>query len=108
MDFAIRHNTNNQKSLDDWMRLLYSRYALPKPGFQPEDAIKAASEVSGKNVNEVSDFFPRYISGKEPIPYEKYFGYAGIAVTKRSSIPRKRGWALTRSRTTMAAQRFAT
>ena len=57
MDFAIRHDTDNQKSLDDWMRLMYSRYALPKPGFQPDDAIKAASEVSGKNVNEVSDFF---------------------------------------------------
>ncbi len=50
LDFAIRHDTNNQKSLDDWMRLLYSRYALPKPGFQPDDTIKAASEVSGKSV----------------------------------------------------------
>jgi len=83
MDFAIRHDTNNQKSLDDWMRLLYSRYALPKPGFQPDDAIKAASEVSGKSVKEVSDFFQRYISGKESIPYEEYFGYAGIAVEKK-------------------------
>ena len=35
MDFAIRHDTNNQKSLDDWMRLLYSRYALPSPGSNP-------------------------------------------------------------------------
>jgi predicted metalloprotease with PDZ domain len=83
MDFAIRHDTNNQKSLDDWMRLLYTRYALPKPGFQPDDAIKAASEVSGKNVKDVSDFFRRYISGKDPIPYEEYFGYAGIAVEKK-------------------------
>ena len=83
MDFAIRHDSNNQKSLDDWMRLLYTRHALPKPGFQPDDAIKAASEVSGKNVKDVSDFFHRYISGKDPIPYEEYFGYAGIAVEKK-------------------------
>jgi predicted metalloprotease with PDZ domain len=83
LEFKIRHDTNNQKSLDDWMRLLYSRYALPKPGFLPDDTIKAASEVSGKSVKEVSDFFQRYISGKDPIPYEQYFGYAGITVEKK-------------------------
>jgi predicted metalloprotease with PDZ domain len=80
LDFAIRDNTNNQKSLDDWMRLLYSRYALPKPGFNPEDAIHAANEVAGKDL---SDVFRRYISGLEPIPYEQYFALAGIEVTKK-------------------------
>ena len=80
LDFAIREKTNNQKSLDDWMRLLYSRYALPKPGFEPEEAIRAASEVAGGDVSEI---FSRYISGKEAIPYEKYFAYAGIAVTAK-------------------------
>lgn len=80
LDFAIRQSTNNQKSLDDWLRLMYSRYALPKPGFEPEDAIHAASEVAGTNMEEL---FTRYISGKEPIPYEKYFAYAGITVEKK-------------------------
>ena len=80
LDFAVRQDTGNQKSLDDWMRLLYSRYALPKPGFKPEDAIHAASEIAG---TDVSDIFRRYISGKEPIPYEQYFAYAGIEVTKK-------------------------
>ncbi|MGC1599217.1 MAG: PDZ domain-containing protein [Candidatus Acidiferrales bacterium] len=80
LDFAIRQNTSDQKSLDDWMRLLYSRYALPKPGFQPGDPIKAASEVAGADE---SDLFTHYISGKDPIPYEKYFAYAGIAVEKK-------------------------
>jgi predicted metalloprotease with PDZ domain len=81
LDFAIRHDTGNQKSLDDWMRLLYSRYALPKPGFEPTDAVKAVTEISGTNM---SDFFQRYISGKEPLPYDEYFAYAGIAVTKEA------------------------
>jgi predicted metalloprotease with PDZ domain len=80
LDFAIRQDTNNKKSLDDWMRLLYSRYALPKPGFEPDDAVKAASEVAG---TDVSGIFSQYISAKEPIPYEKYFAYAGIAVEKK-------------------------
>jgi predicted metalloprotease with PDZ domain len=80
LDFAIRHDTNNQKSLDDWMRSLYSHHALPKPGFEPDDAVKAASEVAG---TDVSGIFRQYISGKEPIPYEQYFAYAGIKVEKR-------------------------
>ena len=74
LDFAIRHDTGNVKSLDDWMRLLYSRYALPKAGFQPDDAVKAANEIAGKDV---SALFAKYIAGKEAIPYEEYFGYAG-------------------------------
>jgi len=81
LDLAIRNNTKNAKSLDDWMRLMYSRYALPKPGFEPDDAIKAMSEVAGMDM---SDFFHRYISGKEAIPYDKYFAYAGIAVEKNT------------------------
>jgi predicted metalloprotease with PDZ domain len=80
LDFAIRQSTKNKKSLDDWMRLLYSRYALPKPGFEPDEAIRAASEVAGADL---SDIFRQYISGKEPIPYEKYFAYAGITVEKK-------------------------
>jgi predicted metalloprotease with PDZ domain len=80
LDLAIRVETKNQKSLDDWMRLLYSRYALPKPGFEPDDAVRAASEVAGFDL---SDIFRRYISGKDPIPYEKYFADAGITVEKK-------------------------
>src|SRR6202050_656189 len=80
LDFAIRKKTNNRKSLDDWMRVMYSRYALPKPGFQPEDAVKAASEVAG---TDLSSIFSKYIGGKESIPYEEYFAYAGIAVEKK-------------------------
>ncbi len=87
LDFAIREKTNNRKSLDDWMRLLYSRYALPKPGFEPEDPARAASEVAGADLN---DIFTRYISGKEAIPYEKYFAYAGIAVT--STVDSSKPW----------------
>jgi predicted metalloprotease with PDZ domain len=80
LDFAIRHDTKNQKSLDDWMRLLYARYALPKPGFQPDDAVKAASEIAG---TDISPLFSKYIAGKEAIPYELYFAYAGISVEKK-------------------------
>jgi predicted metalloprotease with PDZ domain len=80
LDFTIRHNTQNQKSLDDWMRLLYLRYALPNPGFDPEDPVRAANELTGKDM---SDIFRQYISRREPIPYADYFAYAGISVDKK-------------------------
>ncbi len=85
LDFAIRQHTGNRKSLDDWMRLLYQRHALPKPGFTPEEAVGAASEVAGTGM---SDFFRRYASGKEPLPYEEFFAYAGIAVEKQTVADR--------------------
>ena len=88
LDFAIRQNTGNKKTLDDWMRLLYQRYALPKPGFDPQDAIRALSEVAGM---EFSDFSARYIRGKESLPYETYFAYAGIDVVKK--IDETKAWA---------------
>ncbi|MFI5096627.1 MAG: M61 family metallopeptidase [Candidatus Acidiferrales bacterium] len=79
LDLEIRHATNNRKSLDDWMQLMYRRFALPKPGFEPEDAIKAASDVTG---TDMSEFFHRYVTGKEELPYRRDFGYAGIQVEK--------------------------
>jgi predicted metalloprotease with PDZ domain len=87
LDLAIRNATKNQKSLDDWMRLMYQRYALPKPGFTPEDAVKAASEVAG---TDMSDFFRRYVSGKEVPDYAKFFEYAGISVTNGTNP--QAGW----------------
>ena len=87
LDFAIRESTHNQKSLDDWMRLLYSRYALPKLGYEPADAVNASNEVAGRDIAEI---FVRNISGKEQIPYEKYFAYAGIAVEKK--FDRNKPW----------------
>lgn len=94
LDLEIRHATGNRKSLQDWLRLMYSRYALPKPGFEPQDAVKAASEIAGVDM---SDFFRRYVTGKEPLPYETEFSYAGIQVMKTESKVPWLGLALDRS-----------
>jgi predicted metalloprotease with PDZ domain len=87
LDFTIRHATSNQMTLDDWMRLLYTRHALPRPGFEPDDAVRAASEIAGRDL---SDFFRRLLSGKEIPPYEDVFAYAGIVTEKSRNT--SRGW----------------
>jgi predicted metalloprotease with PDZ domain len=86
LDMEIRNQTRNRKSLDDWLRLMYSRYALPKPGFEPDDAVRAASEVAGADM---TPFFNRYVNGKDPLPYERDFAYAGIEVR---TAARKQAW----------------
>jgi predicted metalloprotease with PDZ domain len=80
LDFAIREATANRRSLDDLMRMLYERHALPRPGFSAEDVVRAAGEVAGRDM---SDFFRRYVAGKDPLPLETCFGYAGITVERR-------------------------
>jgi predicted metalloprotease with PDZ domain len=82
LDLEIRHATENRKSLDDWMRLMYQRYALPKPGFEPGDAVRAASEIAGMDM---SDFFARYVTGKDLPPYERDLAYAGIHIEGHTS-----------------------
>jgi predicted metalloprotease with PDZ domain len=82
LDLEIRHATQNRKSLDDWMRLMYQRYALPKPGFEPDDAVHAASEIAGADM---SAFFQHYLTGKDPLPYDQDLAYAGIQVEKHTS-----------------------
>jgi predicted metalloprotease with PDZ domain len=79
LDLEIRHATGNRKSLDDWMRMMYTRYALPRPGFTSEDAIHAASEVAGIDMRQ---FFESYVTGKEPFPYDRDLGYAGLRVLR--------------------------
>ncbi len=61
---------------------MYQRYALPKPGFEPEDAVHAASEIAG---TDMSAFFQHYLTGKDPLPYDQDLAYAGIQVEKHTS-----------------------
>ena len=82
LDLEIRHATQNRKSLDDWMRLMYQRYALPKPGFEPGDAVRAASEVAG---TDMTSFFAHYVTGKDLPPYERDLAYAGIRLEQETS-----------------------
>ena len=83
LDLEIRHATQNRKSLDDWMRLMYQRYALPKPGFEPGDAVRAASEIAG---TDMTSFFAHYVTGRDLPPYERDLAYAGIRLEQQTSV----------------------
>jgi predicted metalloprotease with PDZ domain len=77
LDLAIREATDNHKSLDDVLRRLND---LAKQGkFYNESAgiRSVVEEVSGASVE---DFFRRYVSGLDEIPYDQFFAHAGLSL----------------------------
>ncbi|HEY5610953.1 MAG TPA: hypothetical protein VIL97_07090 [Thermoanaerobaculia bacterium] len=94
LDLAIRRATRGKKSLDDVMRLLWERYGKRSKGLEEEAFERAVERVAS-----VGDFFGRYVSGTEPLPYEELFGSVGVRfVRKRASAERiSFGWALKKS-----------
>jgi len=69
LDVTIREATNDDKSLDDVMRLLFQRYGDNADGRAPgvpEDGIeKVASEVAGIDLQ---PFFDEYLRGTNDVP----------------------------------------
>jgi len=77
LDLAIREATDNHKSLDDVLRSLNDSAKQGK--FYDESAgIRAVvEEVSGASFQ---DFFRRYVSGLDEIPYDQFLTYGGLAL----------------------------
>ncbi|MBD2756427.1 M61 family metallopeptidase [Spirosoma validum] len=77
LDFKIRHETKNKKSLDDVMQTLYQEYYQKKNrGFTDQEFRQVSEKTAGTSLIEVFD----YASTVKPIDYPKYLAYAGLAV----------------------------
>ncbi|HNP24770.1 MAG TPA: PDZ domain-containing protein [Panacibacter sp.] len=77
LDIAIRHETNNKRSLDDVMRTLYNTYYKQKKrGFTDDEFRKACELTAGKALPEIFS----YASTTKDIDYKKYFGWAGLGI----------------------------
>jgi predicted metalloprotease with PDZ domain len=87
LDLEIRRSTENERSLDDVMRLLWKRYADERG--VPEDGVeKAASEVAG---TDLSAFFNRAIRSTEELDYSP-FQHVGLELRFRvKESPTDRG-----------------
>jgi predicted metalloprotease with PDZ domain len=84
-DFAIRHATQNQKSLDDVMRRLYREfYQQKKRGFTEEELRTVIEHTAGTKLDELFG----YIYTTSEINYQKYLAYAGLAMDTSYTITR--------------------
>ncbi|MGN0047947.1 MAG: hypothetical protein ACI37U_03480 [Bacteroides sp.] len=76
-DIEIRRLTDNRKSLDDVMRLLYYGYYKEKGrGFTEEEFWKVCREVAGSELTEMR----RYVDTTTEIDYPRHLAPAGICI----------------------------
>ncbi|MEP6713471.1 MAG: hypothetical protein ABJA37_13685, partial [Ferruginibacter sp.] len=77
LDFAIRHSTQNKKSLDDVMRLLYWQYYKKlERGFTDAEFQQACETVAG--ISLAHEF--EYVYTTKELDYNTYLAYAGLKV----------------------------
>ncbi len=75
LDMMIRTVSNGNKSLDNFMMLMYTKFgAEPKP-FSTEDIISVLNEVSP---GEYAEFYNSYIKGSKVFPIEAYLHEVGL------------------------------
>jgi len=83
LDFKIRHETQNQRSLDDVMKVMYNKYYLEKKrGFTDAEFQAECERTAG--VNLAVEF--EYITTTQPLAYPKYLDYAGLSIDTTDQV----------------------
>jgi predicted metalloprotease with PDZ domain len=78
IDFRIRHETRNRRSLDDVMRMLYRTWAKEKRrGFTDEEFRRVCEDAAGVPLAEI---FDRYVVTTAEIDYARHLAYGGLEV----------------------------
>lgn len=75
LDAEIRLQTGNRKSLDDAMRFFNEKYGKTGATFGDDDIIPIMEEATGAKL---SEFYKRYIAGREPLPFAEYLPRLGF------------------------------
>ncbi len=84
LDFKIRHETKNRKSLDTVMRTLYQKYYKElKRGWTEDEFRKVCEDTAGCSLKE----FFGFVNTTGPVDYNKYLAYAGLELEKPKELP---------------------
>jgi predicted metalloprotease with PDZ domain len=75
LDLLIRAKYQNKRSLDDVMRLMWSRFGQEEVGFSETQLRETIAEVAAENLD---DFFARYIETTEELPFDDYLSPFGL------------------------------
>ncbi|HBC77165.1 MAG TPA: peptidase M61 [Bacteroidales bacterium] len=79
LDLSIRNATENDKSLDDLMRLLYNRYyKILQRGFTDAEFQQAAESVAGISLSREFE----YVYTTREIDYNNYLSFAGLGIAE--------------------------
>ena len=96
LDLAIRNATDNHKSLDDVMRGMDDDYA--HRGLFYNDSVGVEQEVEKVAGRSFTNFFRKYVSGTDDIPYGKFLRYAGLDVKAQQRAVADFGFEVSRTR----------
>jgi predicted metalloprotease with PDZ domain len=84
LDIVIRDRTDNQKSLDDVMREMNTAFAKEGKFYRDSLDIRLVAEkVAGGSL---SDFFAKYVSGADPLPYQQVLALSGLELRTHEVI----------------------
>jgi predicted metalloprotease with PDZ domain len=76
LDIVIRDRTNNERSLDDVLRVMNTDFAKQGKTYRDSlDVRLTAEKIAGSSF---AEFFQNYVAGTEPFPYEKVLVLAGL------------------------------
>jgi predicted metalloprotease with PDZ domain len=75
LDVQIHADTGGERSLDDVMRLLFSRFVRTGQQYTFDDIVAAVSEVAGRDY---TAFFTDHVEGREPVDAGALFGTLGF------------------------------
>lgn len=75
LDLLIRSRHNNQRSLDDVMVKLWQQFGQDEIGYTATELQQVIESVAGIDL---TDFFQRYIHGKEDLPFNEYLEPFGL------------------------------
>lgn len=90
LDLEIRRVSNGTKSLRDLFQYMNQKYAKQGVFFNDSEGIKEAAEaVTGVNFTE---FFRRYVSGVNEIPYNEFFQTVGLNLARTPIITADAGF----------------
>lgn len=88
LDVEIRRRTDDRASLDDVLRLLWSRHA-DADGYTPADVRAAATEVAGAPLDA---FFDAYVDGTAPLDLAPALAWYGLRWKPADASTPAKGW----------------
>ncbi|MEM8603150.1 MAG: M61 family metallopeptidase [Cyanobacteria bacterium P01_H01_bin.121] len=101
LDTLMRSRSDNQRSFDDVLRLMWQRFGKLEIGFTPADLKATLEEVAG---TELTDFYATYIDGLTELPFNDFLQPFGLHVNAIAAQTPDLGLNLTADKTQAIVQ----
>jgi predicted metalloprotease with PDZ domain len=100
LDLEMRRATNGRRSLRDLFQYMNERWAKQGEYFDDSEGVRLAAEVL--TGNDFREFFKRYVSGTDEIPYDDFFRTVGLRLVHRQGSATNIGFGTARLRNGVA------